>query len=129
MAVEEVSGGGEYRGVVDAEDGGEPRSIDLGLDAPSLYGVLDSVEEEKATEEVEEVAFYRGGDEGFEVEKVELGLVIDFFRCRGGDRGEGVGDLLGEVGHWIWVGCVERDLFGATFKACGRVHVYTRFFL
>ena len=67
MAVYEVAGRGEEGGGVDAEDGGEAGSVDLGFFAVALYCVLDAVEEEVLAEEIEEGQGGGGGDVRLEV--------------------------------------------------------------
>ena len=87
MAVYKVAGRGEKGRGVDAEDGGEAGSVDLGFFAVALYRVLDAVEEEVLAEEIEEGQGGGGGDIRLEVEEVEGGLIVDFFT--GGSRGGG----------------------------------------
>ena len=88
MAVYEVSGWGEEGGSVDAEDGGEAGSIDLGFFAIALYRVLDAVEEEVLAKEIEEGQGGGGRDVGLEVEEAERGLMVDLFAEGGGGGGE-----------------------------------------
>ena len=88
MAVYEVAGRGEEGGGVDAEDGGETGSVDLGFFAVALYCVLDAIEEEVLAEEIEEGQGGRGGDVRLEVEEVEGRLMIDFFSGGRRRRGE-----------------------------------------
>ena len=85
MAVYEVAGRSEEGRGVDAEDGGEAGSVDLGFFAVALYCVLDAVEEEVLPEEIEEGEGGGGGDVRLEVEEVEGRLMVDFFT--GGSRG------------------------------------------
>ena len=88
LAVYEVAEWGEEGGGVDAEDGGETGSVDLGFFAIALYCVLDAVEEEIFAEESEEWQGGCGRDVGFEVEEVEGGLIVDLFTGGSRDGGE-----------------------------------------
>ena len=88
MAVYEIAGRGEEGGGVDAEDGGEAGSVDLGFFAVALYRVLDAVEEEVLAEEIEEGQGDGGGGVRLEVEEVEGGLLRDFFAGGSRSRGE-----------------------------------------
>ena len=78
---------GEFGGFVEAEDGGVAGGVDCCFDGASFDGVLDAVEEELAAEEGEEVAFDAFGDEGLEVEEIEVRLVVNDLAFRGGDFG------------------------------------------
>ena len=64
---------------VDAEDGGEARGVDFCFFSVALDCVGDSVEEEGAAEEFEEVLFDGFGYVGLVVDEIEVQLVIDLF--------------------------------------------------
>ena len=88
MAVYEVARWGKEGGGIDAEDGGEAGSVDLGLLPVALYRILDAVEEEVLAEESEERQGGCGRNVRYEIDEVEGGLIVDFFTGGSGDRGE-----------------------------------------
>ena len=99
LAVHEGAIRGEQGRGVDSEYCGITGSINVSFSTIALNGILDPVEEQRTPQEFKQLSCSRGWDVGLEVEKVEVGLVMNFSALRSWDLIQLLGEGWGKMGN------------------------------